>query len=133
MTPKPETPRSIAEGATPPYVEGHAWRAYLAGMRADRRRTEECSGCGSTAMLEEIQAAGGVSCCPERKMVPREATLLARISHLESALGKIADESVFNQPRYAEDSDADYFLRCFKAVKESCRRALSQASEETGG
>lgn len=40
------------------------------------------------------------------------------------ALEAIADESVFNQQRFAEDTDTDYFLRCFGAVKRKARASL---------
>jgi hypothetical protein len=33
---------------------------------------------------------------------------------------------VFNQMRFAEDTDTDYFLRCFKAVKEFALRRAAQ-------
>lgn len=54
----------------------------------------------------------------------------ALIEQLVEALEVIADESVFNQQRFAEDSDTDYFLRCFKVVKERARTALSAARGE---
>ena len=46
------------------------------------------------------------------------------VERLRDALTKIADESVFNQQRFAEDTDTDYFLRCFRAVKDAARKAL---------
>ena len=58
-----------------------------------------------------------------------EAALVAAEREREAmreALKAIVDESVFNQQRFAEDDDADYFLRCFKAVKERARRALTK-------
>lgn len=48
-----------------------------------------------------------------------------------NALEKIANESVFNQQRFAEDTDTDYFLRCFGAVKKCAREAL--ATNPAGG
>jgi hypothetical protein len=51
----------------------------------------------------------------------------ALIELYEEALNAIADVSVFNQQRFAEDSDTDYFLRCFKAVKERALAALAKA------
>jgi hypothetical protein len=51
----------------------------------------------------------------------------AIIKELVEALSAISDDSVFNQQRFAEDTDADYFLRCFKAVKERARAALTRA------
>ena len=46
---------------------------------------------------------------------------------LLAVLKAIADESVFNQQRFAEDTDADYFLRCFRAVKERAHTAIAKA------
>jgi hypothetical protein len=54
---------------------------------------------------------------------------------LALALEEIADESIFNQQRFAEEDDTDYFLRCFKAVKDRAREALTayRTSEEGNG
>ena len=56
-----------------------------------------------------------------------DARLIASAPSLLEALQRIADESVFNQLRYAEEDDTDYFLRCFKAVKEAARAAIAKA------
>lgn len=55
------------------------------------------------------------------------ARLISAAPSMLAALKSIADESVFNQMRFAEDTDTDYFLRCFKAVKDAARAALAQA------
>lgn len=60
----------------------------------------------------------------------RESEVLALVKgapSMHAALKSIADESIFNQMRFGEDTDADYFLRCFKAVKDVARAALAQA------
>lgn len=49
---------------------------------------------------------------------------------LLEALQAIADESVFNQMHFAEDTDTDYFLRCFRAVKDRARAAIARASTQ---
>lgn len=51
---------------------------------------------------------------------------------LLAALQTIADESIFNQQRFAEDTDTDYFLRCFAAVKKQARAAIARALGEAG-
>lgn len=56
------------------------------------------------------------------------ACLIAAAPDLLEALRAIEDQSVFNQPRYAEDSDTDYFLRCFGAVKNRARAAIAKAT-----
>lgn len=58
------------------------------------------------------------------------ARLIAAAPTLLKTLKAIEDESVFNQQRFAEDTDTDYFLRCFRAVKERARAAIALA---TGG
>jgi hypothetical protein len=60
----------------------------------------------------------------------RRARLIAAAPTMLETLQAIADESVFNQRRFAEDDDADYFLRCFKAVKERARAAIARATGE---
>lgn len=57
--------------------------------------------------------------------------LLADLEQAREALRKIADESVFNQQRYGDDTDTDYFLRCFDAVKQCARAALATPGEKT--
>jgi hypothetical protein len=59
-----------------------------------------------------------------------DARLIAAAPTTLETLQAIADESVFNQQRFAEDDDADYFLRCFKAVKERARAAIARATGE---
>jgi hypothetical protein len=54
--------------------------------------------------------------------------VIERLREAEAALRAISDESVFNQLRYAEEDDTDYFLRCFRAVKERARAALARLS-----
>lgn len=58
---------------------------------------------------------------------PSAANLIAAAPDLLATLKAIADESIFNQQRFAEDDDTDYFLRCFKAVKERCHAAIAKA------
>jgi hypothetical protein len=48
-------------------------------------------------------------------------------SELLATLEVIANESVFNRQRFAEDTDTDYFLRCFKAVKDRALAAIAKA------
>lgn len=51
--------------------------------------------------------------------------LLANVERMRVALEAIVNESVFNQMRFEEDTDTDYFLRCFGAVKAKARAALT--------
>lgn len=66
---------------------------------------------------------------PAQAMAAKLSALEAERDALRKALERIADESVFNQQRFAEDTDTDYFLRCFKAVKARARQALTGATD----
>lgn len=60
-------------------------------------------------------------------LTPSPDTLTPLEGELVRALERIENESVFSQQRYAEDTDTEYFLRCFAAVKNVARAALAKA------
>ena len=62
--------------------------------------------------------------------VATNTALVERVRELEAGLMRIVDESVFNQQRFAEDSDTDYFLRCFGAVKTRARALLANTEAQ---
>lgn len=57
------------------------------------------------------------------------------VERLREALESIADCSAFREQRFAEDDDADYFLRAQRKVIELARAALTAPAplDETGG
>ena len=102
--------------ADPPAdVEGRA-RELLPSLRTiecddwEPNRLRNADGPRAAELIEHLLAALSQPSSREQRLV--------------EALQEIVDESVFNQQRFAEDTDADYFLRCFKAVKERARAAL---------
>jgi hypothetical protein len=66
--------------------------------------------------------------------VAKLASAQALIDELVEGLEGIANERVFNQQRFAEDTDTDYFLRCFRAVKDHARALILKVrSVKDGG
>ena len=53
-----------------------------------------------------------------------------QLAEAVEVLQGIADEGIFSQQRFAEDTDTDYFLRCFKAVKDRARDFLTKHRRE---
>jgi hypothetical protein len=65
----------------------------------------------------------------EQRAILAQQDLQARIRELEAGLERIADGSLFNQLRYAEEDDTDYFLRCYRIVAGYARSLLQQPVE----
>jgi hypothetical protein len=78
-----------------------------------------------TARLVREGCAKGLQ-TPERTI----EAIIAERDRLRAALQCIADESLFNQLRFADEDDTDYFLRCFRTVKHAARTALDGAEPQ---
>lgn len=84
--------------------------------------------CGASEGLIAAAYAAMLTTAPPAPTLSADLTQARQmIAGLVEALENIANESVFNQQRFAEDTDTDYFLRCFMAVKGSARTALTAA------
>lgn len=64
-----------------------------------------------------------------RIVVKAIPTLLDELERLQKALEPIASGEAFREMRFAEDSDADYFLRVQRNVVSRARTALQGAAD----
>lgn len=92
----------------------HAALARLETAERENKRLEAERGAWEAATNQACADAGGLTTLIRDIAIP--------------ALAMDTFEQVFNQQRFAEDTDTDYFLRCFRALRDRASQAHAKLS-----